>query len=95
MPSVVRTCDVFPDLILLLGDLFPQLGHLFLHADNETGQFGLGLFGHFGSGFSEASYHLADRHLHFLAAFREIAHQVRAATPKRGDLAAQPRHVIC
>jgi hypothetical protein len=94
MPRPAGAPEVSPKLILPLGNLLPQPGHRFLYADDKSAQFGFGLFGHLGSGFSEATEHQADPRLHFRAGLRDVTDQVRAAFPQRGHLAAQPRHVI-
>jgi hypothetical protein len=94
MPGPVGAREVIAELILQLGDLLPQPGHRFLDADDKFAQFGFGLLGHAGSGLCEATQHLADRRLHFRAGLREVTHQTGPAVPPRGDLAAQPRHVI-
>jgi hypothetical protein len=86
--------EVIPEFILQLGDVLPQIGRCFLDADDKAAWFSFGLFGHLGSGLSKAGQYLADRGLRFRAGFREVTHQIRAAVPQCGDLAAQPRHVI-
>jgi hypothetical protein len=88
------TREVIPEFILQVGDVLPQISHRFLDADDKSAQFSFGLFGHLGSGLTEAFEHLGDRGLGFRAGFREVAQQIRAAVPHRGDLAAQPLHVI-